>query len=190
MWAYYNYAITSLVLTGIVAVAYCTRFRERTLLGICFIFNLIVSMLCAALDIASDCTSALYGTVPSFVPILFDQLYFAVLILQPYAFFLYAYALSVKRKRLTGQLLVTVTVPLILLEVLWAVTPALHWLYSIDAGGLQNGPAYILVFVEGIFYICVALVVMHVQRAHVLRRERIGVYLYCVVLTVGYVLGI
>lgn len=72
MWAYYNYAITSLVLTGIVAVAYCTRFRERTLLGICFIFNLIVSMLCAALDIASDCTSVLYGTVPSFVPILFD----------------------------------------------------------------------------------------------------------------------
>lgn len=190
MWAYYNYAITSLVLTGIVAVAYCTRFRERTLLGICFIFNLIVSMLCAALDIASDCTSALYGTVPSFVPILFDQLYFAVLILQPYAFFLYAYALSVKRKRLTGKLLFTFMVPLILLEVLCAVTPAVHWLYSIDAGGLQNGPAYILVFVEGIFYICVALVVMHVQRAHVLRRERIGVYLYCVVLTVGYVLGI
>ena len=190
VWAYYNYAITSLVLTGIVAVAYCTRFRERTLLGICFIFNLIVSMLCAALDIASDCTSALYGTVPSFVPILFDQLYFAVLILQPYAFFLYAYALSVKRKRLTGKLLFTFTVPLILLEVLCAVTPAVHWLYSIDAGGLQNGPAYILVFVEGILYICVALVVMHVQRAHVLRRERIGVYLYCVVLTVGYVLGI
>lgn len=190
MWAYYNYAITSLVLTGIVAVAYCTRFRERTLLGICFIFNLIVSMLCAALDIASDYTSALYGTIPSFAPILFDQLYFAVLILQPYAFFLYAYALSVKRKRLTGKLLFTFTVPLILLEVLCAVTPAVHWLYSIDADGLQNGPAYILAFVEGIFYICVALVVMHVQRAHVLRRERIGVYLYCVVLTVGYVLGI
>lgn len=190
MWAYYNYAITSLVLTGIVAVAYCTRFRERTLLGICFIFNLIVSMLCAALDIASDYTSALYGTVPSFVPILFDQLYFAVLILQPYAFFLYAYALSVKRKRLTGKLLFAFTVPLILLEVLCAVTPAVHWLYSIDADGLQNGPAHILMFVEGIFYICMALVVMHVQRAHVLRRERIGVYLYCVVLTVGYALGI
>ena len=190
MWAYYNYAITSLVLMGIVAVVYCTRFRVRTLLSICFVFNLAVSMLCAALDIAADYTSALYGSIPDFVPVLFDQLYFAVLILQPYAFFLYAYTLSVKRKRLTGKLLAAFTVPLVLLEALCALTPVVHWLYSIDAGGLQNGPAYILMFVEGIFYICAALIVMHVQRAHVLRRERIGVYLYCVVLTVGYALGI
>lgn len=190
MWAYYNYAITSLMLMGIIAVFYKMRFRVRTLLGTCFVFNLTVSMLCAVLDIASDYTSSLYGTIPDFVPILFDQLYFAVLILQPYAFFLYAYTLSVKRKRLTGKLLFGFTVPLLLLEILCAVTPATHWLYYIDGSGLQNGPAYILMFIEGIFYICAVLTVMHVQRAHVLRRERIGVYLYCVVLTVGYTVGI
>lgn len=190
MWAYYNYAITSLVLMGIVAIAYCMRFRVRTLLGSCFIFNLVVSMLCAVLDIASDYTSSLYGAAPNIVPTFFDQLYFAALILQPYAFFLYAYTLSVRRRRLSGRLLLLFTVPLLLLEAICAVTPLTNWIYYVDADGLQNGPAYILMFIEGIFYICAALTVMHVQRAHVLRRERVGVYLYCAALATGYTVGI
>lgn len=187
MWNY-SFAIPSLLILGLLLTFYFSLPRLRIRLYRAFLYLLGVESLVIFSDVVSSWADSIYYELPVFLVYVLNILYFVMFFLR--AGMIFYYVLSILKLRMHERLKFSflVALPMIICIIVALFSPINHLIFYIDGDGYHSGAAYNILYICFWFYLILAFY-SYIAFRNTLRRrrERMGLLLFLISLTIGII---
>ena len=185
MWDY-SFAIPSLLILGILMSNYFLLKRLPLRVNRCFVNLLFIEAIVISSDIVSSWACEEYKSLPLFIVILTNMIFFIFFAIRGHAFFAFVcnyLGLNPSENKFRTFLC---QLPLILNEIILISSPWTKAIFSVDDNGYHRGKYYYIIIVVFLFYILFSAYVTIIFHKNIKRRRELyGIIFSLILLCIG-----